>query len=386
MEPIITLFIRFELAIPLDKNVLLIPSLLQHKNVGFSAQSCVFPRAKATIPHYENIEHYNQNNLKSKSNSLRSYYASDTDRQRSSTSYMPAMLQIAIDKQISLFHTRMCYRRVFSADHIPTNFWPRLIARFLSSVESFHKIIRNNCHPGIRCEKFVDGGANIGALKCEWSYGKSHIILALGSDTILQVNGLYSFHESDRSKRVCISDTVKQIGDMQVYHGDGFKSPNLNDGFEVNVPDYIVHSGLGPNNLMHKSKHMSAQILSHVLETIDEVLKDWFEGLLEQGIYSDKYLTHFIPCPYCLADQPIDTDSSDESDESDEGDCNEACIPATNSSNPVGFSVQYCLSQARVSKYINCPNHQNTGKLPLKYLAPDLVSYTVYSRYIWRWF
>ena len=375
MEPIITLFIRFELAIPLDKNILLIPSLVQSKNVAFSAQRCVFPRARA-VSHYDNLECYNQDNIKSKSATLDSL----SGRQRSSTLYMPAMVQTTIDKQISLFFTRMCYRRVFSADHIPANFWPRLIARFLSSVESFHKIICNNCFPGIRCEMFVDGGANIGALKCEWSYGKSHVKLTLGSGTILRVNGLYNFHEGDRRKRVCISDTVKQIGDMQVYHGDGFKSLNLNDGFEVSVPDYIVHSGLDPNNLMHKSKHMSAQILSHVLETIDEVLKDWFEGLLEQGIYSDKYLTHFIPCPYCLADQPIDTDSSDESesDESDDDHCDEVCIPSTNNSKPVGFSVQYCLSQARVSTYINCPNHQSTRKLPLKYLAPDLVSYKIF--------
>ena len=374
MEPIITLFIRFELAIPLDKNVLLIPSLLQSNNERFPVQPCVFPRARGNS-HYDNIENYSHCKVTSKSDSLRSYDG-NVGRQRSSTSYLPAVAQIAIGKQISLFHTRMCYRRVFGADHIPTNFWPRLIARFLSSVESFHKIICNNCFPNIRCEKFVNGGANIGSLKCEWSYGKNNVILTLGSDTILRVNGLYSFHDGDRQKRVRISDTVEQVKDMQVYHDNGYKSVNTNDGFEVNVPDYIVHSGIDPNNLTHKSELMSAQILSHVLETIDEVLKDWFEGLLEQGIYSDKYLTHFIPCPYCVADQPIFCiDSSDESDESDDDHHDEVYILPTSNNKPVGFSVQYCLSQARVSKYINCPNHKDTRSLPLKYLAPDIVSY-----------
>ena len=399
MEPIITLFVRFELAIPLNKHILLIPSLLQSRKVKFSMQSCNFPR-KRTGSQDSTCSSFRFNNsleLKSKSDSLRSNFGYDTNRQRSSTGCMSAVVHTTIDKQIKLVFTGMCYRRVFGADHIPANFWPRLIARFLSSVESYQKIICNNCFPNIRCENFVDGSGSIGALKCEWSYGKNYVIFTLGNNDILRINGLYHGHDGSRRVRISISDTVNIVGQMQVYHGNaGFKPINLNDGFEVTIPDYIVHSGSDPNNLVHQSELMSAQILSHVLETIDEVLKDWFEGLLERGIYSDRYLTHFIPCPFCFGDDDI-KDFVD-SDESDDSHCDEVSIPPTNNGKPVGFSVQYCLSQARISNYVDCPNHSDCrkpnhsdcgkpnhsdcgkpnhsdcGKLMLKYLAPDLVS------------
>lgn len=384
MEPIITLFVRFELAIPLDKNSLLIPSLLQSKKVMFSGLSCKFPRKRIVSRDsvYSNFKFSNCFDVRSKSDSLRSTFGGDTGRGRSSTACMSTVVQTPIDKQIKLLYTRMCYRRVFGADHIPANFWPRLIARFLSSVESFQKIIRNNCVSNIHCENFVDGGACIGALRYEWSYGKNYVILSLGSDDILRVNGLYSFRNSNRREKFHNSKTVQKVECMQVYHGDtaGFRSINLNDGFEVTIPDYIIHSGVDPNNLEHQSEQMSPQILSHVLETIDEVLKDWFEGLLERGIYSDKYLTHFIPCPYCFGDaKPDDINedtgsNSDDSDEPDESPSDEVFISPTNDGKPVGFSVQYCLSQARVSNYVDCPNHRDKGRLPLKYLAPDLVS------------
>ena len=381
MEPIITLFIRFELAIPLNKNVLLIPSLLQHRKVKFTVQPCNFPRKRAESQDsaYSSFRFNNSYELKSKTDSLKSNYGYEINRQRSSTGCMPAIVHTTIDKQIKLTFTGMCYRRVFGADHIPANFWPRLIARFLSSVESYQKIICNNCFSDIRCENFVDGSGSIGALKCEWSFGKNYVIFTLGDNDILRINGLYCFHDGGRRVRISISNTVDNVKQMQVYHGNtGFKPINLNDGFEVTIPDYIANSGPDSNNLVHQSELMSAQILSRVLETIDEVLKDWFEGLLERGIYSDKYLTHFIPCPYCFGDAGLkDIVDSDEADQSDDDSlCDEVFIPpATNNGKPVGFSVQYCLSQARISKYVDCPNHKDYGKLMLKYLAPDLVRY-----------
>ena len=380
MEPIITLFVRFELAIPLSKNILLIPSLLQSRKHKFLTQSCNFPRRRAGSRDslYSNFKFNNSYEPKSKTDSLKSNYGYEvnTNRQRCSTRGIPpALLRSIIDKQIELSSTGMCFRRVFGADYIPANFWPRLIARFLSSVESYQKIICNNCFAGIRYENYVDGSGSIGGLKCEWSYGKNHVIFALGEDDILRVNGLCSFHDGNRRVGINITDTIDKVRQMQVYHGHlGFKLINLNDGFEVTIPDYIVHSGIDSNNLVHESELMSAQILSRVLETIDEVLKDWFEGLLERGIYSDKFLSHFIPCPFCFGDAVLkDIDDSDNSSD-DLDDNSSEPIPSTNNKKPVGFSVQYCLSQARKFNYVDCPNHTDLGKLPLKYLTPDLVS------------
>lgn len=380
MEPIITLFIRFELAIPLDKNTLLIPSLLQSKTMEFSMGPCKFPRD--TDSAYSNFElrtYSDSTFIESGSESLRSNFEYDSTQRRGTMCMSTVAQNRTTDKQIILLDTGMCYRRIFSADHIPANFWPRLIARLLSSVESFQKIICNNCFTGIHCENFIDGNASIGALKCEWYYGKNYIILTLGSHDILRVNGLYGFHDS-RGEKIPISNTVQKVKSMQIYHGDeGFMSININDGFEVTIPDYVVHSGPRSDSMKkHKSEHMAAQILSHVLETIDEVLKDWFDGLLEQGIYSAKYLTHFIPCPYCFGDTK--PDYVDDSDKLDSDSCDVSMlIPSTNGGKPVGFSVQYCLFQAQKSNYIMCPNHEDIGKLPMKCLAPDLVSSTVFK-------
>jgi len=151
---------------------------------------------------------------------------------------------------------------------------------------------------------------------------------------------------------------------------DTVTKANVSDGFEVNVPDYVVISYSKSGGEVHQSVLMSTQILSHVLETIDEVFKDWFDGLLELGIYSDKNLCHFIPCPYCYGDKsPLVTDD-DNIGMIKDGSYSQKFDSMTGR-DPIGFSVQHCLFQGRRSGIIKCPHH---GKLALKCLTPDLVN------------
>ena len=361
MEAIIKLLSKFELAIPLDRNTFLIPSLLQSREANeseFSAESYYFPR--------------NDNDTKYK------------NAKRISLSALNPPINVECSLVISHHNTRevvlhstgMCYRRIFVANYISVNFWTRVIARFLSSAESFQKIICSNCFTNVHCESLVEvGSANIGGLPCRWSYGKNHIILTLGNDVVLRINGLYSFKNvGNKRERIPISCSVGKLKGMHIYHDSGFNSMNVNDGFEITIPDYVVHSG-NNSSLVHESKLMSAQILSRVLETIDEVLKDWFEGLLEEGIYSDKHLTHIIPCPYCFGDiKPndiLDASSKEELLNNPSNDMQSLGV----SNERVGFSLQYCLYQARRSDFIKCFNYTCGKILLLKYLAPDLVSF-----------
>ena len=371
MEAIIKLLSKFELAIPLDGNTFLIPSLLQNreaKELEFSGECYNFPCDNDDVIKYKNA--------KSISSSIKSCSLPTNAK------CLPVVVAHHLHtREVILHSTGMCYRRVFVADYIPMNFWPRVIARLLSSAESFQKIICSNCFSDIYCESFVEiGNANIGALPCKWSYGKNHIVLTLGNDVLLCVNGLYGSKDvCNKRERVPISHSVSKLEKIHVYHGSvGIKSVNVNDGFEVTIPDYVVHSGPNTSKLIHESKLMSAQILSRVLETIDEVLKDWFEGLLEEGVYSDKYLTHFIPCPYCFGDtKPKDMPvTSPEADLSEALCSNNSFIKAP--VGPVGFSFQYCLYQARLSNYVKCSNCVLGENLPLKYLAPDVVSFEKY--------
>ena len=359
--PIITLLSKFELAIPLDGSTFFIPSSLHSRKVKkleFSKEHYTFPRKNIAA---SNAECDDINNPLRPSLNYRC---------------LPLVVRHTCTREIVLHPSGMCYRRIFVADYIPVNFWPRVIARILSSAESFQKIICSNCFSNIHRQNFVEvGNANIGGLHCRWSYGKNHIILTLGNDVILRVNGLYSFKNvENKRERIPISCSVGKLKGMHIYHDSGFNSMNVNDGFEITIPDYVVHSG-NNSSLVHESKLMSAQILSRVLETIDEVLKDWFEGLIEEGIYSDKYFTHFIPCPYCFGDvKPNDMLCASLEEELSEFPCsNNSFVKAP--IGPAGFSFQYCLYQARISNYVKCSNCPFGEKLSLKYLAPDVVSF-----------
>ena len=349
MEAIIMLLSKFELAIPLDKTTFLIPSLLQNEEVPEILTQVFnsFSRSRAfTLD--PNYNHQSENSL--------SLSTSIISKRRSGTGYLTTVAHTSVPKQITLIPTGKCFHRVFVADHIPANFWPRLIARFLSSARSFHAIICDNCSPGIQCENLVQvGDATIGALKCGWSYAKNYISLCLGQDILLCVNGLHRKGKSASSSKV---ETVR------VYNEDvDFKSLDVHDGFEVIIPDYKVRSHATlDSNAAHESCFMSAQILSHVLETTDEVFRDWFDGLSDRGIYSDKYLTHFVPCPFCYDGKKSDLHNANRA----------TTIQPKRGKNPVGFSVRYCLLQARTTDCITCPN---CGELSLKDLAPDLVSF-----------
>ena len=359
MEPIVMLLCKFELAIPLDKTTFLIPSLLQNEELPpVISKAYSLPRSRiATLDPAYNRRH------PEKSLSLSSSF---TNRPRCGTEYFTAVAHTRVHKQITLDSTGECFRRVFVADHIPANFWPRLIARFLSSAGSFHAIICDNCAPDVHCENLIQAGdATIGALKCGWSYGKNYISLCLGEDALLCINSVCNLDNSPGKRRRSVSSffNANKVEKVHVHYGDiDYEAIYVHAGFEVTIPDYIVRSHATPASALHTSELMSAQILSRVLETTDEVFRDWFEGLSDQGIYSDKYLTHFIPCPYCYDGKNLPDPCS----------ANQVAIQLKKGRNPVCLSVKYCLLQARTSEHIKCPN---CGELTLKDLAPDLVSF-----------
>ena len=336
MEPVITLLQNFELAIPLNINTLLIPPFLQNKEPKklFSSEQYNFPRKKCAIG-FEDTS---------------SMKCRRTDK---------ILFSSAELMSVDLRSTGMCFRRLFFAHHIPASIWPKLIARFLLSVEqnTFHKIICDNCVPDVPYKLTSSAGdALIGSLLCKWSYGKNYIELSLGEYSILRVNSLCSKEDNK-----IISATRSKLENMVVHKQNRQTVEEMmlqQEGFEVNISDYVVISRSDKSNKVHHSKHMSMQMLSHVLEIIDEVLRDWFEGLSERGIYSDIYLSHIIPCPFCCGDSQAERSSNDDS-------------PFKNKrATSIAFSVQYLLQQTRVSGSITCPHH---GDLEIEYLAPDVV-------------
>lgn len=340
MEPVITLLQDFEIAIPLNINTLLIPSSLQDKDNKklFSSEQYNFPRRPCAIG-FENTK----------------------GRRTDKIQFCNGELMC-----VDLCSTGMCFRRLFFAHHIPASIWPKLIARFLLSTDqnSFHKIICDNCVPGILYKLMSSAGdALIGSLLCKWSYGKNYIELSLGEYSILRVNALFSREDNKQS---IISATGSKLEKMLTYkqNNQTVKEVMLqHEGFEVNISDYIIISRSEESNEVHQSDLMSMQILSHVLEIIDEVLRSWFEGLSERGIYSDNYLSHIIPCPFCCGDLQIETTNHTGDVIVDDDDKDKIVLS-------VAFSVQYLLQQTLTSSSVICPHH---GKLEIKYIAPDTV-------------
>jgi len=369
VKPIVALLCKFELAIPLDRKTFLIPSLLVEMKEQFSRVQYNFPRKRITST--EKGRPYCVTSVQCSDLQYTAKFSTNT----LNTEYLSVVEQQRINKGIELSSTGMCFRRIFTTNHIPAHFWPRVIARFLASAESFYKIISSNCCPEIR-PKSKDGlgGATIGALMCMWSFGKNNIELRLGDDVILCINALFGiksvYDDKHNKRKIPISHTVEKLRKMQIYFDmDTLIQANVSDGFEINVPDYVIISYSKSRGEVYQSVLMSMQILSHALETIDEVFKDWFDGVLERGVYSDKNFCHFIPCPYCYGDKNPFAINDEASGLTKDGSSQQ--FDSMTCRDLVGFSVQHCLFQCRKSNFIKCPHH---GKLALQYLTPDLVN------------
>ena len=335
IELIISLLQKFELIIPLSPDTLLMPSFLQSKQtrILFAMEERNFPRKKATCFHFDNRDISPQG---------REFFSSCTEQEHV--------------HHILLHFTGMCYQRIFLFDNMPMNFWPKLISHCLLSTEpnSFHKIICNNCCPQIFYKPTPSTDtALIGDLLCKWSYWKNCIELSLGENILLCINALD------------ISTTLSKLEKMHIYKANAdLELQTQKQGFEVSIPDYEIISRASSSDSAHYSDVMSMQILSHVLETIDETLKTWVEGSSSKGIYTNKELCQIIPCPYCYIDKntQIDTSSSI------------AAPSDTSNSNCIAFSIQYVLQRTLYSNEVKCPQH-SALQIIIEHLAPDLVRF-----------
>ena len=346
MECIISLLQYFELAIPLTASTWLIPSLLHSRDprqVMFGNEQYSFPRKQNILLNFTELELKEHSRI-----------------------FFPKPEEIYVD----LRPTNLCFRRIFLAFYIPAIVWPKLIARFLLTVEvnSFHKIILNNCSPDIPYKPFnTAGDAVVGQMHCKWLYGQNYIELYLGEYLLLRINALSSF-DKESNKKIPITATKEKIANIFLYQScraDPISELTVDhDGFEVSIPDYVIISRAEQCDEIYQSQLLSEQLLSHVLEVIDEVLKDCFEGLSSKGVYSNESLFHLIPCPYCFNDYRLIDDV--------EVSIQSSASQLDSSLTSVVFSFHYILQQAHKSRTITCPveGHDN---LEIQSLAPDVV-------------
>jgi len=365
-EAIYQLLCKFEIAVSLDSNTFLLPSVLKNdpKNKLYSSVNCNFPRA--TIP------------------------CSVKEKQLiNETKIFVADCARSVHKCINLHPTGMCYRRLFLAYHVPESFWRRLIPRFIAGAQSFYKIVLNNCIPGMKIDKLNSpGDAVICNNPCRWLYWCNGITLTFGSkDVLLCVNGLYRLDKDD-SQRAPLSVTVDKISSAQFRYDNGWqdRKESKRDGLEVNVPDYLVHSCIEGNSTTHTSSSLSSQIFSHVLDLLTELCAEMFDGCSEEGIYSDSYFQQLVICPFCYGDSMLvaDTEKTVISNSYRRkrldtlGDWIRPSIRSIHAernavapkADSYGFDIQFCILKAQESGTVFCPNHRG---IELVHLTPDLV-------------
>ena len=285
----VKLLCSFEIAVPLDANTLLIPSLIDEE-----ADKRFHETIKYTFPRKDVEKHF------SKTISV---------QDSTSAQILPLIAgKIHTSKQAILHFTGVCYRRIVLLHHIPIIFWPRLLARCLSSASFFYKIILGNCVQDMPFDRLANpGDVVIGHIPCQWFYWKTGIVLEFDNRTLLSVSNLVNPNVvDDHGNRQASSSTVEKIRKMGLCTTGKDWQQNFsafNNGFEINVPDYILEShSTDPEGPKRVSSLMSTQIMSHILEIIDEVLREWFKG--DSGLYSDdsEVIQQFVPCPFCFGD------------------------------------------------------------------------------------
>jgi len=399
LESFLKLLSNFEIAVPLNASILLIPSLIDEE-----ADKRFCETIKYTFPRKDVQKHLSEDlNVQTSSNASK---------------VLPAVAgMVHARRQLTLHSTGACYRRIVLLHHIPISFWPRLLARCLSSASHFYKIIQSNCVSDMPFQELANpGDVVIGHIPCQWFYWKTGIVLEFDNRTLLFVSNLFNPNVvDDHGNRQPSSSTVGKIRKMGLRPtGKDWQQSftKFNNGFEINVPDYILEShSTDPGVPKCVSSLMSTKIMSHILEVIDEVLREWLKG--DSGLYSDdsETLQQFAPCPYCFEDEQTPQEKwvkeedgiklngmsvdelahsishqrdmtvastpsaiEDFTDLFEEfPDCgggnNISRISGTNS--PVGFTFKDCLwAAADNNNTIICPHH---NALKLSDLVPDVV-------------
>lgn len=363
------LLCRFEIAIPLDTDTLLLPSALRSdpRNKLYSSVNCKFPGdVISTMP------------VEKKS----SYYSVLSVATCTKSPY----------KSIELNFTGMCYRRLFLTRHIPGNFWWKLIPRFISSASSIYDILINNCIKGMAIERMANvGDAVICNNHCKWLYWSNGITLTFGDNVLLCINGL--MQSTENGYGVPLSASVDRIKTMKFFNGSQWEQQFFEDteGFEVNIPEYVMQSSLEESGYIHTSYKLGCQILSHILEILNELCSELFKGHPEKGIYSGSHFLQLVACPFCYGDRssmdgrisPIANDEKDNlMNESLHFVFTHSIRPidfvqdvAVPENNSYGFNIQVCILEAQKNGIVCCPAH---GELKLCYLTPDLVCMNVY--------
>ena len=241
----IELLSKFEVALYLDRQRLLVPSMLPFKPCyTIHSFNSVFPR-----PSLRQI-------LASSPETSRLFGALSTGK--IDPNVKPSQLAAATHMSEELFRTGLVLRRLYFMTYVPSGFWPRLISRFLASSSFTGVILQSLGYSEDQIKEISDqiiSGQLGGAVSLEWSYWKSGIELWYKGLSLIRLTEVMpggSFQDCKPSPSIFDQSSSTPIEpafdtqDLSFELGGGWMPVEMTPsrGVEIFVPDTVCLAAL----------------------------------------------------------------------------------------------------------------------------------------------
>lgn len=326
----VSLMQKFEVILLLDKNHLLIPSLLP---VSVNNSCVVLPfTVQMTHENLANTEELNR---------------------------LPFVSIGSLNMQL--------FTRYYLLPYIPNGFFSRLIARIIGSNIS-------TCISQCVSRLSIQEDSVFNSL--HWRCWRDGIVLVFRYMEIIRVSST-SLPYPDTNK-VYISSVKKTHTLEQSQKGIEILVACLPDSIVMNQNDFFSCHDSNSYN-----RHLSVWVLRQLADIIDSVFDDWYEGFSRRKGFDLRIVQQVNPCPLCLSSrlnakckaegtnrkgltQSLSFDSSYSS-----GGYISFFDVSTQSRNMHLFTSSYCVLAASKRESLKCNDH---GLIGVPFIAPDLVS------------
>lgn len=334
---------KFEVALSLDRNRLLVPSMLSpspHYTIHTFRNLFPRPSLRQILARSPETPRLFGNKVTQVFTTLSTDNAASSEDECADTNTdLEHSSQLSVASHISeeLCRTGLILRRFYFMTYVPSGFWPRLISRFLTSSRFCMIVLQSLGFPEDQIKEvssqLISGQMN-NAISIEWSYWQTGIELWYKGLSLIRVaeilpNGTFqncdpspSIFEQSRTSPV---EPAFDTDDLSFELNGNWMPVDMtpNRGVEIIVPDTVCPALLQQEYAsktaatsddpasssstvpQFESSWMSAEMLSLAVDCVDTLLEDWYPGLGARDgnktVESIPYVNRVIPCPFCVS-------------------------------------------------------------------------------------